>query len=1370
MRLKSKILSSALALIMIICTLPVFAADEAGTSVELAIDSPRQMEYLTRGGFAATNPTGGIYLSWRLLGTEPMDTAFNIYKNSELLIQTDNTSYTDTNGTADDNYSVAPVINGVEGTQSELFMKLTGYRDSAWENSPYAYFDIPLNVPSAGSNYTYSPNDASVGDVDGDGEYEIILKWDPSNSKDNASSGITGNVYIDCYEYDGTFLWRIDLGRNIRAGAHYTQFQVYDYDGDGKAEVAMKTAPGSIDGKGNYVSAVGNTDTIKAADNSKSYVNSRGHIAGGPEFLTIFNGETGAAMQTIEYDPLQTSGSWGDSDYNRSERYLAGTAYLDGVHPSMIFCRGYYARAVAVAYDWDGTNLTKRWKLDSAESGNSDFAAQGHHQLSVADLDNDGKDEIVYGGAAIDDDGSLLWSVYYKGNKLGHGDALHVSDFDNDGMQEIFKVNEDKPNWGRAYIETNGTEATLSWIQVTTDDDGRGAMANFSSKYGVLAWDSGTNVRTLDGTVVNKNVLFDNGQSYPNFPIYWDGDLLREHYDKCRIQKWTDYDEPDTDGNLGTFGRILAFSGVTYNNSSKQNPCLQADLFGDWREELIFRTSDDSALRVFTSLIPTEHKLTTFMHDSQYRCAIAWQNTGYNSPPHQSYYIGEDKTDYVQPNIETVKLKPEIRLTVTADGVPVSGVSVKLGNTEKPTDSNGIVSFRVNPGTYDYTVDQVGYKLSSGTVVHNEGVDPTEQTIVLETLPDSTITVTSQGKAVSGATAVIEGQTAVTDENGKVVLKLRSGQNSYTVSCHKFVTKTGTLDISENGSSENIEIEPVQYVYDSTTDTEGSKFTYSGGSGAELSFSGGTWTFNQNSTDGGRSFGADFDASSNGSVVFEMTYGTGGQKDTNAAWNWAGRPYTHEIKLLDTNGNTLIGLSQEYLESGAQQVQYYTGAKSKTNVSSGTAVGAPNFTARSATTWEIVFNIDLKAKTVDLTMSGDGGSYVVTNIPIDVTSFSGVTVSSTASGNVTWAPTIKDVLYWSDCPVSNYKVSLGTITGNGDLKIVKPVPTPAPIAPDSWSASKELSAGASLINTSNAAITSDASAAYTTASTKVGGVTYAGRINVRVTSDTDMTPNASGNTALTVQAKKSGTLTLIYRRQYANGSVANGDGKDVRLANANSLGTLLNGTTFTYEDVDGSYANATKTYALEAGQTYKIYGVSTTIGMFAVKYEPESESAGDEILVDELTVYNGDIITIKATTEEEETTITTNPDVDVTDIGNGYYTFIMPESDTTVNAEFKSTSAYPYTINKVQESVDGISVNLTKNFDTDPGTNTVIVAAYDSISGALRSIGFNDVTLSVGASDDINVELEYSDSDLVVAYVWNSMSNIAPLSKSKNLN
>ena len=241
------------------------------------------------------------------------------------------------------------------------------------------------NVP-----YAYYPNDMSVGDVDGDGQYELFLKWESTHAQDNSySKGHTGNTYIDCYKLDGTRLWRIDLGKNIRAGAHYTQFMVYDFDGDGKAEMMCKTATGTKDGQGNYVNQAATDATIKGHDNTKDYRNSSGQILSGPEYLTVFDGLTGRAIHTTWYLPGRAgtgktlpsgggateggselgkvsvfpSGFWGDNYGGRSERFLGAVAYVNGANEKFcgIFCRGYYTQAYVWAVSFDGTRLHTEW-------------------------------------------------------------------------------------------------------------------------------------------------------------------------------------------------------------------------------------------------------------------------------------------------------------------------------------------------------------------------------------------------------------------------------------------------------------------------------------------------------------------------------------------------------------------------------------------------------------------------------------------------------------------------------------------------------------------------------------------------------------------------------------------------------------------------------------------------------------------------------------------------------------------------------------------------------------------------------------------------------------------------------------------------
>ncbi|MDQ1913864.1 rhamnogalacturonan lyase [Paenibacillus sp. GD4] len=599
------------------CFIPVQAAWAA---------SARQAEKLSRGVVAVKTDTG-VYISWRLLGTESSAVSFNLYRNGTKVNSTpitNSTNYQDAAGTASSSYSVRAIVNGVEQTASPAA--------AVWGTN---YKDIPIQKPAGGTTpdgvaYTYSANDASVGDLDGDGEYEIVLKWDPSNSKDNSQSGYTGNVYLDAYKMNGTRLWRIDLGRNIRAGAHYTQFLVYDFDGDGKAEVVCKTADGTIDGTG-----------VTIGNGSADYRNSSGYILSGPEYLTVFSGQTGKALTTAAYEPPRgTVSSWGDSYGNRVDRFLAGVAYLDGVRPSIVMARGYYTRTVLVAYDWRNGTLTRRWTFDSNSSTNTGTAGQGNHNLSVADTDGDGKDEIHYGSLGIDDNGAKLYNT-----GLGHGDAMHLSDLDPDrpGL-EVFGVHESTSAQYGAEIHDAKTGQVL-WGKNTGADTGRGLAADIDPRYrGAELWASGVGLHTVTGTQISSS-----NPGSINFAIWWDGDLSRELLDHTggtgKIDKWN--------YSNNSLTRLLTATGTSSNNSTKGNPSLQADLLGDWREEVIWRTTDSNALRLYTTTDVTSIKIHTLMHDPVYRLGIAWQNVAYNQPPHTSYYLGTGMAASPQPLIYT---------------------------------------------------------------------------------------------------------------------------------------------------------------------------------------------------------------------------------------------------------------------------------------------------------------------------------------------------------------------------------------------------------------------------------------------------------------------------------------------------------------------------------------------------------------------------------------------------------------------------------------------------------------------------------------------------------------------------------------------
>lgn len=628
-----------------------------------------QMEKLNRGLVVfkdgQTNATGN-FISWRLLGTDDFKhTTFNLYKNGTLLAGNigNVTCYTDPEGTDTDKYTVETVVNGDVTETTEEVVSWGDYVKRIHLQKP----DASVNNNSS----DYSPNDCSVGDVDGDGEYELFVKWDPADSQDNSKSGKTSNVIIDCYKLDGTRLWSVNLGPNIRAGAHYTQFLVYDFDGDGKAEMICKTAPWSKDGKGNFVSKAADDSEITGTDNSKSYRNSKGYVLDGPEYLTVFEGLTGKAIHTVFYNPNRAgtlggapSGSdksfWGDNYGGRCDRFLASVAYLDGPdsHPSAIMCRGYYTRAYVWAVDFDGSKLSTKWLHGSISQTSVQLTdatgkkttktyskntcgngarytayGNGNHNMSVADVDGDGCDEIIYGSCAIDNDGNLLYSTGF-----GHGDAMHVSDLipSRPGL-EVFEVHEEKTGtleYGWDLHDAATGEIIRS--DVGASDNGRGMSADVVDVPGVPGFEywSSNNRQQLcaeNGQVANEKSVS------VNFRIYWDGDLLDELLDGASISKV----KVGTGALVQSIaGKPVSTYGVSSCNSTKATPNLSADIFGDWREEVILwdkNTKED--LIVFSSSVPTQFRVPTLMHDHVYRMGITWQQTAYNQPPHLGYYL-----------------------------------------------------------------------------------------------------------------------------------------------------------------------------------------------------------------------------------------------------------------------------------------------------------------------------------------------------------------------------------------------------------------------------------------------------------------------------------------------------------------------------------------------------------------------------------------------------------------------------------------------------------------------------------------------------------------------------------------------------------
>lgn len=622
-------------------------------------DVKRQVEKLNRGA-TAIKTGNGVYLSWRFLGTDDAHTSFDIYRDGQKITDvpvTASTNYLDASGTDTSQYAIHTLQNGIESETSGAI--------SVWADN---YLDIPLDKPKPGvtpkgDEYNYMPNDASCADLDGDGEYEIILKWMPSNSGDNMADGYRGKVYLDAYKLNVKKLWRIDLGVNIRAGAHYTPFLVYDFDGDGYAELVCKTADGTIDGAG---TAIGEAD--------KDWRSPAGVILQGPEYLTLFDGLTGKALDTIAYEPGRgihgTEGVlnkeyWGDDFGNRSERYLAAVAYLDGRKPSVLMSRGYYKNFGMAAYDIVDKKFQKRWFFDTADEGNKAYIGQGNHNLAVADVDADGFDEIVFGACTIDHDGTGLYS-----SGLGHGDAIHVGDFDldNPGL-EIFSCFEEKP-YGAALRKASNGEFLFRYT--ANGDTGRAIAGNFSAENPGAEFSAslGDDLWNSKGEAIGswKSIT----KWMQNFTVYWDGDLEQEVMERTMIDGYGK-------------GRIFtAPYDVTYINGSKSNCSLSADLLGDWREEVIWPAQDGTFLRLYQTTHDTQYRIATLMHDTQYRVQVATQNVGYNQPAHTSFFLGTGYPLPEQPKVEPVQVKePENPIN------PNPGETGNPGEPSKPGGADG---------------------------------------------------------------------------------------------------------------------------------------------------------------------------------------------------------------------------------------------------------------------------------------------------------------------------------------------------------------------------------------------------------------------------------------------------------------------------------------------------------------------------------------------------------------------------------------------------------------------------------------------------------------------------------------------------------
>lgn len=603
-----------------------------------------QMEALDRG-LVAVAVEGGVYVGWRMFGYEywpdsPAAVSYRVYRDDVVIAHVeDSTNLLDVGGTASSRYRVSAQWGELECPPSPAV--------SVWDDQ---VLTIPLQPPPPGMTpvgeaYAYdvativesegSVADGSPGDLDGDGAYELVVVWMPSNVKDNGTAGHTGPVYVDAYELNGTRLWRLDLGPNVRAGAHYVQFVVYDFDGDGRAEIAMRTAPGTHDGTGEFL----RLGPAAEDDDAVDYRNADGYVLEGPEYLTIFEGTTGRELATVPFEvPRGDVAAWGDDYGNYADRFLASAAFLGdrgdagegSGRPALVMARGYYERSTLTAWTWRDGELSRLWTLDSAEQGIPELEGQGAYSMAVADVDGDRAQEIVFGAAMVQSDGTFGCST-----GLGRGDALHAGDFipERPGL-EVFMPHEstDSPWWDLR------DAATCEIIHVSTSsgrDNGRGVAADIlADAPGAEFWSAADD--ELRNAVTGEAL---GPRPAPiNFVVWWDADELREILDLDFIDK-------------GDGTRLLTCDECASNNWTKATPTLTGDLFGDWREEIVWRTPTSDALRIYTTTEVTRRRLYTLMHDPQYRMQVTSEMTGYNQPPHVGFFLGVGMADPPRPDI-----------------------------------------------------------------------------------------------------------------------------------------------------------------------------------------------------------------------------------------------------------------------------------------------------------------------------------------------------------------------------------------------------------------------------------------------------------------------------------------------------------------------------------------------------------------------------------------------------------------------------------------------------------------------------------------------------------------------------------------------
>jgi len=625
----------------------------AVTALAVPCSAQRVMDKLDRG-LVAVSVNNGMFVSWRVLGEDSENVKFNLYRDGTLLNSQplSVSNFTDNSGSPTSHYVVKTVVNGVEKETSKAAIV-----------SPDDYFEIkiaavPSNKDGRDISGAYEPNDVTVADLDGDGQMEILLKLRNTEFHGNGyPQESTDYDIIQVYQLDGTLMWWIDCGRNmVDFQSNEINIAAYDWDLDGKAECVLRAADGTVihfaDGT---IQVIGNPDVDTLADARNNGMTEK-FTHTGAEYLLYLNGETGKPFQVMEY-PLKRlednekdlNAAWGDGYGHRSSKHFFGAPYLNGRTPSIFLARGIYTRHKMIAYDVnpDTHELIERWRWVNNKPG-SPWYGQGYHNYGIGDVDWDGRDEIVFGSMVIDDNGHGLSTT-----GLGHGDSQHLGDFNPYIYgQEIVACNEDRPN-------NNYRDATTSKIYyrtTSTSDDGRAIAGNFSNEYPGAQFITSHDSESLISTVTNGHIngASPTGDVAQNFRIFWDGDLLDETFNYQNGR--------NTAGAIYKFkkGAVRVFEGTATNNDTKGTPCFQGDILGDWREEIILRSSDNRSIRIYTTTIPTEYRIYTLLHDPQYRNAMVWQMNGYNQSPHPSFFLGELEGITQAPPVPTMSGRDEI--------------------------------------------------------------------------------------------------------------------------------------------------------------------------------------------------------------------------------------------------------------------------------------------------------------------------------------------------------------------------------------------------------------------------------------------------------------------------------------------------------------------------------------------------------------------------------------------------------------------------------------------------------------------------------------------------------------------------------------